>query len=76
MKMMIPVEKAFRELREAWFSAIIKSCEHEREWEEESQSRAREKHNKSLKVRYAEDTEAIVRGHVRAVSPRSDSEVG
>jgi hypothetical protein len=62
-------EKAFRELRESWFYSKLFSRPHDRIWEDESDEEIRDKYNKSLKEKYDQDTEAILRGEDRIISP-------
>ncbi len=63
------LEKAFRELRDAWFNAHLRSYAHEREWEDEDREASREESNNYLKARYDEQTEAIIRGELLPISP-------
>tara|TARA_R110002167_G_scaffold112234_1_gene284544 strand:- start:44 stop:307 length:264 start_codon:yes stop_codon:yes gene_type:complete len=53
---------AFRELRETWFNAHLRSRAHDREWEDETAGELRERQNTALKKRYDEQTESIIAG--------------
>ena len=63
------LEQAFKELREKWFNAHIKSHPHEREWEDEDASLRRELHNEEVKMAYDQDTVAILNGEDRPIAP-------
>jgi hypothetical protein len=66
---MSPGEKAFVELREKWFNSHIKTCSHEREWEDEEASIRRKLYNEEMKRVFDKDTEAILNGEDRPVAP-------
>lgn len=75
-KLEVPhAEKAFRELRECWFNSHLRSHPHERDWEDEERDEIRKKQNESLKARYDADTEAIIRGESRPISPRCGADL-
>ena len=67
---MTPAEKAFRKLREQWFSHELRDESHEREWESKLTSFLRDRHNEAMKATYDEDTEAILRGEDRSIAPK------
>ncbi len=69
------VEEAFRELRAAWFNRVLRSEACEREWESESQEDLREQLNAAMRRAYDADTNAILRGENRAVTPYFMAEV-
>lgn len=64
------LEKAFRQLRLAWFNYHMKHKPHEREWEDEEDEKLRESYNKVLFDHYNEQTEDIIKGIDRPISPR------
>ena len=64
------IEKAFRELRDAWFDMKLRAHAHERCWEEREQEEARIATNIRNKAQYDADTAAIIAGAVRSVAPR------
>ena len=63
------LEKKFRDLREAWFNAHLRSYAHEREWESEAKERLRDERNVDVKVIYDRQTEEIIAGHDRPLTP-------
>lgn len=63
------LEKSFRGLRGAWFNSHLYRSAHERVSETEEEEEYRNRSNKELKIKYDEDTEAIIRGESRALSP-------
>jgi hypothetical protein len=73
---MTPAEKAFRQLREHWFVHHLQSQPHERVWESDADEALREQRNTAMKVKFDEDTEAILRGEDRFVSPRYMAHLG
>lgn len=66
---MTHLEKAFRQLREAWYHHELHSYAHEREWETESKEAEREADNAELKSLYDMQTEAIILGERFCVAP-------
>jgi hypothetical protein len=64
------IENAFRELRLAWFNSKLKSYPHERDWESESKEELRNKWNDELWQQYNQQTEDIINGLDRPISPR------
>lgn len=65
----LPVIRAFRELRETWFNYKIRHDGHEREWESEEAQSMREKHNAEMKAMYDMQTELIIKGEKAPISP-------
>jgi len=62
---------AFRELREAWFNAHLRSRAHDREWEDDTAEERRERQNAELRRRYDDQTESIIAGNSGVpVAPR------
>lgn len=64
------LKQAFRDLRLSWFNHHLKSRPHERDWEDEEREKLREEQNLRLWKKYSEDTEEIIEGKERAISPR------
>ena len=61
------IQDAFRELREAWFNAVLKSQPHERESvERETQ---RELDTFEIKATFDDQTESIIEGDDYTVAP-------
>lgn len=60
----------FRKLRESWFNSKLLFTPHEREWEDETKTELRERDNAKMKSEFDEDTEALIRGEDRPISPR------
>ncbi len=60
---------AFRTLRAAWFETHLQSRPHEREWERPDANLARELHNAELWKQFSAQTEEIIQGHDRPVTP-------
>ena len=64
------LEKAFRELRDTWFTNHLKKHAQERVWEDEEDEQYREEDNKRIKIKYDEQTEAIIRGENKPLAPK------
>jgi hypothetical protein len=64
------LEESFRKLRLAWFNHHLKRTAHERIWEDEEASMLRDKQNLELFEKYSSDTEDIIKGIRRPISPR------
>lgn len=54
------LERAFRQLREAWYNEHIKSYAHEREYEDEESTELRELQNEESKAMFDAQTEFII----------------
>ena len=63
------LEDSFRELRGAWFDLHVADWGPGRQWESVEQKDVREADNASLRAKYDEDTEAIIRGELRPIAP-------
>lgn len=72
---MLSVEEMFRQLREDWFNSQLRLNPHERDGETQMQEEFRERDNADLKVRYDEDTEAILRGENRPIAPQCEADL-
>jgi len=63
------LEDSFRELRRAWFNRVLRFNAHEREWEDEDREKMREDNNRLMQQQYDTDTEAIIAGEDRPLTP-------
>ena len=63
------LEEAFRKLREKWFVYHLQRYAHERMDESEEDERTRKEDNKRMKIKYDEQTEAIIRGENKPLAP-------
>jgi hypothetical protein len=55
-------ERAWRELREAWFNRVLRNDPHEREWENDEAAALREQANARKKERFDAQTQEILSG--------------
>jgi len=69
-------KKLIRHLRENWFLAIIHHWPPEREWEDEEAGVLRVEYNHRMREKFDADTEAILRGGMRMLSPRCSNDLG
>lgn len=65
------VVAAFRELRTQWFNTQLRSHPPEREWENESETDARNQRNDENQAFFDRQTEEIIDGYARCVAPLS-----
>jgi hypothetical protein len=65
------LEDAFRKIRESWFNRHLYSRSSEREWEDEDRELSRNESNKYYKEIFDQDTEDIILGKNRCISPTS-----
>ena len=63
-------EEAFRKMRDAWFDSRLASAAHEREWESEDREKQREDDNRQMRVIYDRQTDEILAGVDRCLTPR------
>ena len=63
------LEEAFRGLREKWFIYHLESHAHERVDESEEDAKYREENNNRIKIKYDEQTEAIIKGDNKPLAP-------
>jgi len=63
------INTAFKEIRSKWFEKHIMSKAQERVWESEEEEIGRETHNKELRKLYDKDTELIIDGQDRPITP-------
>jgi len=69
------LEDSFRELRGVWFDLHVSNWGPGRQWETAEQDDKRKADNASLRAKYDEDTEAIIRGLPRPIAPRCGNDL-